>query len=152
MIKATSCISKTQLRVNFGCEGLNRNNAFWFTGMNPPAGSGLRANGAGEVKGGRFEGGYSASHPPQQSRCPGIPARIPFPGSKWFQPIFPVLNTKITEQNHPVDSKIAWELFYHAKEKPKTGLKATESWLFSVTKLIRGIFISVRVRTLTVNK
>jgi len=27
MIKATSCISKTQLGVNFGCEGLNRKKA-----------------------------------------------------------------------------------------------------------------------------
>jgi len=30
--------------------------------------------------------------------------------------------------------------------------KATESLLFSVTKLIWGIFISVRIRTLTVHK
>jgi hypothetical protein len=38
------------------------------------------------------------------------------------------------------------------KRSLRLDYKATESWLISVIKLIWGIFISVRVRTLTVNK
>jgi len=58
----------------------------------------------------------------------------------------------IKENGDVLNPKLLENYFIMQKRSLRLHYKATESWLFSVTKLIWGIFISVRVRTLTVSK
>ena len=51
-----------------------------------------------------------------------------------------------------LDPKLLNDCFIMQKRSLRLDYKATESWLFSFIKLIWGILISVRVRTLTVKK
>ncbi|MBA7674047.1 hypothetical protein ES703_82254 [subsurface metagenome] len=58
----------------------------------------------------------------------------------------------IKENGDVLIPKLLGNCFIMQNRKLRLDYRAMESWLFSVTKLIWGIFISVRVRTLTVRK